>query len=367
MYQLYFAPGRVNLIGEHLDYNGGWVLPAAISKGITAKVEFLPEKQLILSSAHASLLFRSNINENFEYKKTEDWVNYPKGIIREINRRFPLHQGLAIHFESNLPMSSGLSSSAAIEVLTAFILYEVHGQKISRKELALLCQKVENEFIGVNCGIMDQYAVANGKEGNALLLDCATVSHQDIPFQTFDYQLLVMNTCKPRKLIEGKYNERRSECEAALALIQKKYEIPHLAAANQAMLTEMVQDALLYKRARHVISEQARVLETGTGLASLADLQQFGQNMNASHLSLKNDYEVSGIELDTLVETAQQTAGCLGARMTGAGFGGCAIALVKKTEVEAFIALVSTAYEQKIGYAAEIYPVEIAAGVHKVS
>lgn len=220
----YFSPGRINLIGEHVDYNGGLVLPAAISLGIWAEVERNKSLYMSLSSEGHSAV-EISLRDELKYVAEDGWANYPKGVIAACKSLFEIENSAIIHYKSTLPEGSGLSSSAAIEVLTAYILHDLNGQKITRRNLSLLCQKVENQFLGVNCGIMDQYAVANGKKNTALLLDCQLVRHEEIPLDFGDYQLLVMNTCKPRALITSKYNERRGECETALAQIQAKFPI----------------------------------------------------------------------------------------------------------------------------------------------
>ncbi len=343
----YFAPGRVNLMGEHLDYNGGNVLPAAISLGITASVQREKSRFVrIRSEGHPEKIIDLDAEMRFEEK--EGWANYPKGVLSDFLKSFEIPFGLDIHYSSTLPEGSGLSSSAAIEVLTMFILYDLTGEQITQRELALRCQAVENRFIGVNCGIMDQYAVANGKKNHALLLDCHSVTHQEIPINTGQYELVVMDSRKPRKLIESKYNERRSECEEALRLIQKKYAIPNLASATEAQVSECVKDSVLSKRATHVITEQLRVKQASEVLKG-GNLIQFGLLMIDSHHSLMNDYEVSGEELNVLFASARGTAGCIGARMTGAGFGGCAIALVEKEQFNQWSDRVKQEYLEIIG------------------
>lgn len=361
----YFAPGRINLIGEHLDYNGGFVMPAAISLGISAKVTRNKSRLYTLSSeGHPTV----NIPflEKLFYEEKDTWANYPKGIIAVCQSLFDVENGGTISYSSTLPEGSGLSSSAALEVLTAYILHDLHNEKISKRSLALLCQKVENQFIGVNCGIMDQYAVANGKQNTALLLDCQNVRHEDVPLYFGEYQLIVMDTCKPRALRESKYNERRSECEAALALIQKDFPVLNLAAANSEQVNQCIKDEIVKKRALHVVSEQQRVLDAAKYLKNNA-LLDFGKLLNASHLSLQNDYEVSGIELDTLVESAWKSKYCLGARMTGAGFGGCAIALVQKEHLAEFTDTVTAQYLAIIGYECKLYNVEIVDGAGAIN
>ncbi len=361
----FFAPGRVNLIGEHLDYNGGLVLPAAITLGITLTYTPGNDHRIILKSATHSFVKEISTDDEIEFNPGNDWTNYPLGIIeqlREENHAVPAGE---LFFESNLPEGAGLSSSAAIEVLTAFTLLSQTESNINRVWLANFCKQVENEFIGVQCGIMDQYAVALGKRDNAMLLDCAAFKHQYIPFELGDYRLVIMNTKKPRSLIHSKYNERRSECDEALKEIRNsKSDIQNLC-DTEIIWLDILRDENLKRRARHVITEQLRVKEA-VNVLRVNDLSAFGRLMNASHASLKNDYEVTGSELDTLVEAAQKIKGCLGARMTGAGFGGCAIAIVHSSAMENLKDIVSEEYFSKTGLSCEIYEAEIGSGVMKM-
>ncbi len=358
----YFAPGRVNLIGEHLDYNGGTVLPVAIHLGVTATVQPLQENVIVLSSATHSFSKRIDLSDEIHFDKANDWANYPLGIIAQLKKENHSLRPCEIIFESNLPEASGLSSSAAVEVVTAFALLAQTEKQINLSWLALFCKQVENDFIGVKCGIMDQYAVALGKRNNALLIDCDKVNHRYIPFETGEYRLLVMNTKKPRSLIHSKYNERKQECEEALKIMRTtKSEIENLCQADMLWLN-VLSNEVLKRRARHVISEQLRVNEAVKVLQH-NDLSTFGRLMNASHTSLKNDYEVSGVELDTLVESAQQINGCLGARMTGAGFGGCAIAIAHAASVEELVNKVSEKYFSVTGLHCEVYECKVSDGV----
>jgi len=360
----YFAPGRINLIGEHIDYNGGKVLPAAISIGITASVTQRNDGFVFLSSdSHVKTLQQKLIGEML-YNKENDWLNYPLGVMNYLKEKdFQLPQ-LNIHYESTLPEGSGLSSSAAMEVLTMYLLLEEMKANISRPEIALWCKQVENKFIGVQCGIMDQFVIANAKQNHAMLLDCSTLEHEFIPIDFGEYDLVVLNTKKPRNLIHSKYNERKAECEAALNGINKKRNadsIQHLCAANIQQL-EFIKDEVLKKRAHHVITENERVDEAVAALKS-KNMIAFGKLLTESHQSLKHDYEVSGFELDTLVDAAIQTKGCIGARMTGAGFGGCAIALVEKTKAEFFEEKVLKQYKAKTGIEGEMHPCYVSEGV----
>jgi galactokinase len=364
--QQYFAPGRINLIGEHLDYNGGSVLPVAISLGITANVTQRNDQIIQLSSEGMEKSYSFSLNEIPHYKEEDDWANYPKGVFAHLLPHFSPPNGFHIHFKSNLPIGSGLSSSAAIEVLTAYILRDICGQEIDRKALALECQSVENKYIGVNCGIMDQFAVANGEQNKAIFLDCVGLNYKMIPFETGEYKLLVLDTCKPRALRESKYNERREECERAFEILYPIVYgvIEHLPEVSQGDALAFLREANLRKRAIHVISENERVYKAKKALVE-KDILTFGQLMNESHASLQQDYEVTGKELDAIVAAAQTAEGCIGARMTGAGFGGCAIALVHFAQIEPFKERVKKLYLQKIGYECEIYAVEVVDGVGK--
>lgn len=356
-YACFFAPGRVNLIGEHLDYNGGLVLPMAIERGIYALVSRREDTIIRLqSTAEQGEL---SIDTRFEHykKRQENWHNYPLGVMCELTKLGVVLPACDILLHSTLPIGSGLSSSAAVEMLIAYTLLSLADSPWihDRSQLARLCQYVENHYIGVGCGIMDQMAVGLGKKDCALLLDCQTLDYEYIPCHFGgDYTLVIMNTNKPRTLIESKYNERRQSCEIALQYAQK--DIPNLENLCQLSLeyVPLLPDEELRRRARHVVTEQQRVLAAVQAMQK-NDWISFGQLMTASHQSLRYDYEVTGFELDTLVDLACQQPSCLGSRMTGAGFGGCAIALVQHKAVAEFSQLVSEAYMAKTGYPLAMY------------
>lgn len=361
----FFAPGRINLIGEHLDYNGGLVLPAAIALGITATYVPRNDNKIVLRSISHKFSKELFTEDEIVFDPRNDWTNYPLGIIAQLRKENHAIPACEFIYESNLPEGSGLSSSAAVEVLTAYTILSQNESNINLAWLANFCKQVENEFIGVKCGIMDQYSVALGKKDNALLLDCNKVQHSYIPFELGSYRLVIMNTMKPRSLILSKYNERKSECDAALNKLQFTHsDMEHLCEASMHHL-DLLTDETIRKRARHVISENLRVKES-VKVLEMNDLSTFGRLMNASHASLKNDYEVSGIELDTLVEAAQLSKGCLGARMTGAGFGGCAIAIVHQNSLGEFKKSVSEKYFTTTGMNCEIYETQIGNGVHQI-
>ncbi|MCW3125205.1 MAG: GalK [Bacteroidetes bacterium] len=364
-YTSYFTPGRVNLIGEHIDYNGGLVMPIAVSPGIKGLYRVREDRTICLfSTTHTKRLSFSLDDIPPKYNTENDWCNYPIGVIQSLQKAGLKIQGFDLFFDSNLPEGSGLSSSAAIEVLTAYILTHQANRKIDLPSLAVKCQKVENEFIGVKCGIMDQFAVANCKKDHALLLNCNTLEFEHIPFELDDYSLLVINSRKPRSLIKSAYNERKAESDEALKQLIRSgalKEGEYLVDAEMESIGSIT-DEKIRKRARHVISENLRVKHAATSLR-VGDLHTFGRLMNASHQSMKEDYEITGLEMDTLAETAQNIDGCLGARMTGGGFGGCAIALVKKNQISAFTEILSRRYHTVTGRHCEIYACEANDGV----
>jgi galactokinase len=353
----YFVPGRVNLIGEHIDYNGGLVMPIALNIGITARCSTRTDQTIVLSSAtHSKVVQIDLANIPDTYTSDNDWCNYPIGVILALQKKGISLKGMDLHYESNLPEGSGLSSSAAIEVLTAYIILHQAGQLIDLPSIALLCQQVENNYIGVKCGIMDQYAVANGKQDHAMLLNCDTLACEQIPFDLDDYALVVINSKKPRTLIKSAYNERKAESEEALRLLVAAKKLKagqHLVEAQMEDLI-VLNDPIIRQRARHVVSENLRVRHAVAALR-MGDLHTFGRLMNASHHSMKEDYEVTGIEMDTLAETAQNITGCLGARMTGGGFGGCAIALVRQSAIASFKEILSKRYQTVTGLQCEYY------------
>lgn len=364
----YFCPGRVNLIGEHLDYNGGPVFPVAIDRGIHLEISFREDGLWHFSTANFPEAVTVDISEPIVNRPEQAWANYPLGVVKLLLERYDFQpKGLNLHYISQLPIGSGLSSSACIEVLTGFALADLFELEITRPELALLCQKAENEFIGVNCGIMDQYAVACGKAGHGMLLNCATLECVQVPLSFPEHTLMVMNTNKPRKLVESKYNERRAECEAAQMIAAQvlgkdvplaKYTTEELDIFGPNLT------AVQEKRARHVITEIQRVLEASE-LLEQGKIAAFFRKLMASHISLRDDYEVCGVELDCLVMSAYRHGAGLATRMTGAGFGGCALAFVVKGEEDIFIQKVSDEYFDKIGYAPDLFSVQIADGVKR--
>ena len=364
---IFFCPGRVNLIGEHIDYNGGKVMPCAISLGTYLAISKNKDKLLRFHSLNFPETIELHLQENYS-KTGKTWFNYPLGMINELIEDGNLISGLDMLFNGNLPIGAGLSSSASIEVLTGFALNQLFGMKISNKDIALMGKKVENEFIGVNSGIMDQFAVAMGKKDKAILLDCDSLDYEYLPFETGEYILAIINSNKQRTLADSKYNERFAECGKALKALKKELNVTHLCDIDLNTFEEhrhLIDDPVLQKRALHVISENFRVGEARDALKS-NDHINFGKLMYASHRSLKDWYEVSGKELDTIIEFCKTYEDCIGARMTGAGFGGCAIALIKKNKFDDFSSKLSSYYQQKIGYKPEVFASEIGDGVRQL-
>ncbi|MBT2741130.1 galactokinase [Bacillus sp. ISL-77] len=366
----FFAPGRINLIGEHTDYNGGHVFPCAITYGTYAVARKREDQVIRLYSTNFTEkgIIEFNLNE-LDYEKEHNWANYPKGMIRYmIEAGYEIPTGFDCAIEGNIPNGAGLSSSASIELLTGVLVNGLFELEIPRLDLIKLGKKVENEFIGVNSGIMDQFAIGMGKKDAGILLDCQTLSYEYAPIHLDDYKILIMHTNKRRELADSKYNERRGECEEALAQLQQKLPIEALGQLSEAEFDEnqyLITNETVRKRAKHAVYENVRTIKALEELKA-GNLEAFGQLINQSHVSLRDDYEVTGVELDSLVGAAWKQPGVLGARMTGAGFGGCAIAIVENDKVENFIANVGSAYLEKIGYKAEFYAASIGDGAKEI-
>jgi galactokinase len=362
----YFSPGRVNLIGEHIDYNGGFVLPAAISLGITALVSSR-EDNLVRIYANGFqqevILDLNQIPLVTDEERHIHWSDYIAATLQVLTDNGMQLSGKNIWIDSDLPLGSGLSSSAALECLIAFIFNETYFSN-QRTELALDAQRAEREYVGVNCGIMDQFAVSNGKYNQAMLLDCATLEFEYIPADFKNYELVIINSNKPRALAESKYNERRKECDEAYALLSAIDPAPNLCHVHEISLSYLADDTL-YKRAKHAVLENKRVLYAAEALKS-GNIEAFGELLTESHRSLDADYEVSGLELNTIVHYSTHFEGCIGARMTGAGFGGCCIALVEKDKAVRFMHYVCKKYEEKTGRKADAYSAEISDGVRRI-
>jgi galactokinase len=362
--RLFFAPGRVNVLGEHIDYNGGWVMPCAIDKGIYAAVKTNADSVIRIYSHSQHTPCIVPLKKEINSAAYSGWQRYPAGVILEINCIAPVTQGFDAFLVSNLPQGSGLSSSAALEALVGKIVLETSSiKKISDRQLAILCKKAENDFVGVQCGIMDQYAVIFGKKNALVLLDCENIVHEWVPFDASPYRLLVIDTQKPRILASSAYNERKMQCDKALEQLQRKRPIQNLCEAELAVLQHL-DDYTLIKRARHVITENKRVEFARNSLLE-GKFIHLGELMYQSHASLRNDYEVSCKELDCIVDFTRQHEAGLGARMTGAGFGGCAIALVHERGLERYKEQLQKFYFYQTESACLIYEVQPSAGVHE--
>ncbi len=358
----YFAPGRINLIGEHLDYNGGLVLPAAISLGTTLYIQPTDDQKWHLTTGINDVEMTVDVAEPLRIEKTEHWIDYVLAVGYTLQQSGIQLQGARMHFETTLPVASGLSSSACIEVLVAYALQDIQNLPVDLLQTALLAQRAENEYIGMACGIMDQFVIAHGKQNNAMLLDCQKLTHEYVPLDFGEYKLLILNTKKPRNLIESLYNERKTECEEALAFLKKRNSfLKNLTQAHVHDAKIMPKNSWK-NRVMHVVTEHRRVIQAARSLKQ-NDLQSFGKLLNESHLSLREDYKVTGDELDAIVAVAQRQTGCIGARMTGAGFGGCAIALVHEKNVQSFTEKLIQKYYLRTQLRAEVYVCEIVDGV----
>lgn len=362
----YFAPGRVNLIGEHTDYNGGHVFPCALTIGTYAAARKRSDGRLRFYSMNFENLgiLESSLTE-LKYEREANWTNYPKGVIWAFDKKgYNVDRGLDVVLYGNIPNGSGLSSSASVEVVTGVILKDMFGFDVNMVDIALIGQYSENNFNGVNCGIMDQFAIAMGKKDNAIFLDTGDLSYEYAPIKLDGARIVIACSNKKRGLGDSKYNERRTECETALAEIQKVKDIKSLGELTEEEFEEVksaVKDPVRVKRAKHAVYENQRTIKAVEALKS-DNIELFGKLMNASHVSLRDDYEVTGKELDTLVEAAWGIEGVIGSRMTGAGFGGCTVSIVKNESVDTFIEQVGNEYLEKIGYAADFYVVDIGDG-----
>ena len=368
--QQFFAPGRVNLIGEHTDYNGGNVFPCAIDKGTYGLVSKRADRTFRMYSENfADLGVMEFTLDELVNDKKHDWANYPKGVIKMfVEEGFKIDSGFDFLVSGNIPNGAGLSSSASIEMLTGIVLKDLFHLSIDPIAMALLGKKVENLFIGVNSGIMDQFAIAMGKKDHAILLDCNTLKYDYVPVVLKDEVIVIVNTNKRRGLADSKYNERRAECDEALAELQTKLPIKALGELSIEEFEankDLIKSPIRQKRAKHAVYENQRTLKAQKEL-SAGNLAEFGKLMNQSHISLRDDYEVTGVELDTLAALAWEQPGVVGSRMTGAGFGGCTVSIVKKDKVDDFIKNVGEAYKNKIGYAADFYIAAVSEGARKL-
>ena len=352
----YAAPGRVNLIGEHTDYNDGFVMPMAIEKEITMLIQLRPDRKVKFYSLDYDQMLEYSLDD-LKYDEENIWANYLLGVIDEIQKLGEKLQGFNLMFTGNVPQGSGLSSSAALEVVTALAITDLHKIKIDGVEMALLAQRAENDFVGVQCGIMDQYISRLGQKDHALLIDCRTNDYQLVPFKNDNYQIVICNSKVERGLVDSEYNQRREECNQAVEFFAKNENGKITALRDLDLETvEKYKDQLavnVYKRAHHVVSENERVLESQKALKA-DDMSKFGKLMYASHRSLSEDYEVSCKELDILVNLAADE-NITGSRMTGAGFGGCTVNLVKKDKLEDFVDTIKVKYKEKTGIEPEVY------------
>jgi galactokinase len=352
----FFTPGRINIIGEHIDYNGGYVLPCTIKEGTTVKIKKRGDNTARFISTNIALEIEVPLT-NITYDPAHGWANYPKGVLRHMQMDGHTLGGFDAVFSGTIPNGAGLSSSASLLVAMATALNEVFSLGYEKLAIVKLAQQVENQFCGVNCGIMDQFAVGMGNEKSAIYLHCGTLDYKYVPLNLGEYAFVIMNTNKRRELADSKYNERRAECEEALAFMQKGKAVQHLADFSPQELhqfSQLIPHETLRKRAKHVVLENDRVKQAVLALEN-GDVKKLSALLVQSHASLRDDYEVTGIELDTIVAEALKNPACIGARMTGAGFGGCAIALVEKDKIEAFVNNVSAAYTAAIGYAPDIF------------
>lgn len=363
----YHAPGRVNLIGEHTDYNGGYVLPAAIEYGTVALVAKRDDGVVRVVSTSRELRVEVRV-DGIKPDKANDWANYPLGVVHMLRERGAEIGGADLLFDGNIP-GGGLSSSASLELATAVAILGIWDEEMDRVELVKLCQKVENEFVGINSGIMDQYTVGMGKEGHALLIDCGVIKHKYVPLRIPGHKIVISNTNKPRELVDSKYNERQAQCQAGLKMLKAVLpDIEYLAHVSVEQFEEhasSITDPTVRKRVKHVVYENARVLDAVKALEN-SDLSELGRLMIESHNSLRDLYEVTGKELDSLVDEALKVDGVVGSRMTGGGFGGCTVSLVREDCIEEFTRRVSEGYTKTTGLVPEFYITEAAGGAGKV-
>ncbi len=355
----FFAPGRVNLIGEHTDYNGGHVFPCALSFGTHCVFCKRDDDKIRLHSLNLPEkgVIEADLN-NIEYKKEQDWANYPLGMIKTIqNHGYKLDHGFELLFWGDIPNGAGLSSSASIELATAVAMNKAFNLHIPQVELVKMAQEDENKFVGMNCGIMDQFASGMGKEDHAILLDCNTLDYEYVPLNLRGVSIVIINSNKKHALVTSEYNTRRKECEHALKELQQKLPVKSLGELsieqfeqNKHLITSEVER----RRAKHAVYENQRTLQASAALKK-GDLATFGKLMNESHVSLRDDYETSAPELDIIAETAWNVEGVLGARITGGGFGGCAVALVKDEAVKPLMDAINRIYPEKTGLKADFY------------
>lgn len=367
---VFFSPGRINVIGEHTDYNGGHVFPAAISLGVYGVYGPREDKKVCLFSGNVDGdIVEFDIDDTTVEKDDRFWANYFKGMITYLREKYDnIDHGFNLYIKANLPSGSGLSSSAAIEMLMGIILKDEFNLDVDRIALAKMGQRTENEFVGLNSGIMDQFACIMGKKDSAIFLDCNTLDYEYKPLALGDYEIIIMATNKPHTLADSAYNDRVRECHDAVKKLQAKLDIKTLGELDNDTFDEyayLINNETEIKRARHAVSENQRTLRATKAMQD-GDLEKLGRLIDASHVSLHYDYEVTGQELDTLAEASWAQPGVLGARMIGGGFGGSAIAIVKKDQAEAFKKNVGKIYRDKVGYDASFYDAEIVDGTKRI-
>ena len=367
---LYFSPGRINLIGEHTDYNGGKVFPCAITMGTYGIVSPREDKMVYAFSDNLPELGTLSFSlEDITYEKEDNWTNYVKGMLLYIQEKLDeFSHGFDLFIYGTIPNGASLSSSASLEVLTGVIANDLYQANLSGETIAKLGMRVENEFLNLNSGIMDQFIIANAKKGHALLLDTNTLEYEQIPLNLPDHKIVIMNSLTRRELVDSEYNTRREQCEKALEMLQKVVSISSLGELSESEFEEYkyaITDSVLARRAKHAVYENVRTEKAAEALRN-NQLEAFGQLMNESHLSLHEDYEVTVKETDFLVRSAWRQEGVLGARMTGGGFGGCCIAIVENDEVDSFIDHVGADYEEEIGFLPEFYIAETEDGAQKI-
>ncbi len=368
--QVYFAPGRVNLIGEHTDYNGGHVFPCALTIGTYAAVRKRADRDLHFYSMNFEKLGVIDTSiDDLTPTKEADWTNYPKGVMWAFAKRgMQMDCGLDVVLYGNIPNGSGLSSSASLEVLTGYYLRDLFGFDVTNIDLAKIGQYSENNFNGMNCGIMDQFASAMGKKDHAIFLDTADLSYEYAPLVLDGAKIVVTNSNVKHSLVSSEYNVRRSECEEALKELQTVVKINGLGDLTEEAFEEnkaAIKDEVRVRRAKHAVYENQRTIRAVKALKE-NDLKLFGELMNASHVSLRDDYEVSCEEIDVLVEEAWKVDGVIGSRITGGGFGGCTVSIVKDEAIDSFKEKVGAAYQKRVGKTADFYVVEIGDGPSKL-
>lgn len=366
----YFAPGRVNLIGEHTDYNGGHVFPCALTIGTYGVVRSREDRNLRFYSVNFEKLGVIETSlDDLTPSKEAGWTNYPKGVMWAFEKRgMKISYGLDILIYGDIPNGSGLSSSASLEVLTGLILKETYGFDVSMVDIALIGQDSENNFNGCNCGIMDQFASAMGKKDNAIFLDTNTLKYEYAPVVLEDAKIVITNSKVKHSLVDSAYNDRRNECEQALKELQKVVDISTLGDLTEEEFEahkDAIASEVCRKRAKHAVYENQRAIRAVQALKA-GEIQTFGELMNASHVSLRDDYEVSCEEIDILVDLAWKIPGVIGSRITGGGFGGCTVSIVKNDAVDTFINSIGKTYQEKVGHEAEFYVVEIGDGGHVI-